>query len=340
LPGAKTTVPVTPRGWIILRLGWEVLILLPDLTRRSTEPLCVEIDGMTLDTETAAATPPPRQEVAGRVALVTGGARGFGRAVALLLASEGADVAVLDRAEDLSSDRFYPMSSLDDLDGTVEEISKIGRRALAIRGDVTSADDCRRAAEAVFAELGRIDILVANAGIWSLAKTWEFTEEEWDLTVDVNLKGAWLAARAVIPRMIEQRYGKIVFVSSIAGLRAYPDYAAYIAAKQGVVGLAKTLAIELGEYRINVNAVCPTQMGKPTVAVSSDPVWEKAVGHPNPTAEEFEAAFAAQHALPYLGIPAYEDVAQSVLWLVSERARLITGHALPVDAGWMAMRGG
>src|SRR5215471_17814725 len=134
--------------------------------------------------------------------------------------------------------------------------------------------------------------------------------------------------------MIGQRYGKIVFVSSIAGLRAYPEYAPYIAAKQGVVGLAKTLAIELGEYRINVNAVCPTQMGKPTVSSSSDPVWEKAVGHPNPTAEEFEAAFAAQHALPHLGIPAYEDVAQSVLWLVSERARLITGHALPVDAGW------
>src|SRR5437867_3787947 len=122
---------------------------------------------MTLDTQAEAAAPPPRQEVAGRVALVTGGARGFGRAVALLLASEGADVAVLDRAADLSSDRFYPMSSLEDLDATVEEISKIGRRALAIRGDVTSADDWRRAAEAVFAELGRIDILVANAGIWS-----------------------------------------------------------------------------------------------------------------------------------------------------------------------------
>jgi NAD(P)-dependent dehydrogenase (short-subunit alcohol dehydrogenase family) len=271
---------------------------------------------------------------------VTGGARGFGRAVALLLASEGADVAVLDRAADLDSDRFYPMGTGDELDATAAEIAGLGRRSLAVRGDVTSAADCDRAAEAVIAELGQLDILVANAGIWSLAKTWEFTEEEWDLTVDVNLKGAWLAARSVIPHMIERRYGKIVFVSSIAGLRAYPDYAPYIAAKQGVVGLAKTLAIELGEHRINVNAVCPTQMGKPAVASSSDPVWEHAVGHANPTADEFEAAFAAQHALPHLGIPAYEDVAQSVLWLVSERARLITGHALPVDAGWIALRGG
>jgi NAD(P)-dependent dehydrogenase (short-subunit alcohol dehydrogenase family) len=286
-------------------------------------------------------TPPtPRNELEGRVALVTGGARGFGRAVSLLFASEGADVAVMDIGRNLNSPRFYSMSGSDDLTRTKTDIEVTGRRSLAIQGDVTSDEDCRSAAEQVVEAFGQIDILVANAGIWSLGRYWEFTEDEWDLTVDVNLKGAWLISKAVIPSMIERGYGKIVFVSSIAGVRAYPDYAPYIAAKHGVIGLTRSLAIESGEYGINVNAVCPTQMGKPADAMSSDPVWEHAVGHANPTATEFEEAVVRGHLLPHLGIPEYEDVAQSVLWLSSDRSRLITGHALPVDAGWVAKRGG
>jgi NAD(P)-dependent dehydrogenase (short-subunit alcohol dehydrogenase family) len=269
------------------------------------------------------------------VALVTGGARGFGRAISLLLAAEGADVAVADIARDLDDEHFYALSDREQLERTAQELRDLGRRSLGIAADVTSAEDCARAARTATAELGPIDILVANAGIWSVARAWEFTEEEWDVNVDVNLKGAWLSARAVVPQMIERRHGKIVFVSSIAGLRAYPNYAPYIAAKHGVVGLTKSLAIELGEYRINVNAVCPTGMGPASAAH----LWGNVAGE-GATEAELEQTVTQDHLIRHVGIPTYEDVAQSVLWLVSERARLITGHALPVDAGWIAKRGG
>jgi NAD(P)-dependent dehydrogenase (short-subunit alcohol dehydrogenase family) len=279
-------------------------------------------------------------ELDGQVALVTGAARGFGRAVALLLARAGADVAVSDLASDLPSDRFYPMSRVEQLEETAAQVGALGRRVVGIQADVTSQDDCRRMADATIEALGRIDILVANAGIWSQAKPWEFSEDEWDLTIDVNLKGAWLAAKFAIPHMIEQRHGKIVFVSSIAGLRAYNWYAPYIAAKHGVIGLMKSLALELGEYDINVNAICPCQMGRPGPDDPPDPIWERSVGHPDPTFEEFEAAVSRNNLLTSIGIPDYSEVAESVLWLVSPRARLITGHAVPVDAGWVAKRGG
>jgi len=296
---------------------------------------------MTIETTSSvAAHRGSRGELKGCTALVTGGARGFGRAIALLFAAEGADVAVSDIAEDVKSEAFYALSSREQLEQTASDVRALGRRSLAVAADVRSADDCARMAEAVVEDFGRIDILVANAGIWSYGRAWEFTEDEWDINLDVNLKGAWLTARAVIPHMIERRDGKIVFVSSIAGLRAYAGLAPYIAAKHGVVGLMKALAIELGEYRINVNAVCPTGMGRPEEAPH---VWHGLAGKTGdqkPVSEELEARMASEHALPHLGIPSYEDAAESVLWLVSERARLITGQALPVDAGWVAKRGG
>jgi|SRR6266508_180464 len=279
-------------------------------------------------------------ELDGKVALVTGAARGFGRAVALLLASEGADVIVSDIARDLDSDRFYAMSDLERLEATADEVRALGPRALAVQADVTSASDCQDMAEAALASFGRVDILVANAGIWSLASAWEFTEEEWDVTVDVNLKGAWLTAKYVVPHMIERRYGKVIFTSSIGGIRAYPKYAPYVAAKHGVIGLMRAFAIELGPYEITVNAICPTQMGKPVATEEPDPVWAGFVGHPNPTAEEFEAAAAQENLFESLGIPDFPLVAEAVLWLASDRSRMVTGHALPVDAGWVAKRGG
>lgn len=279
-------------------------------------------------------------ELDGHVALVTGAARGFGRAVALLLASEGASVALSDIARGRQDGGLPRESAPSDLEATAEEIRSLGRSAVAIPADVRSAADCQRMVEVAADELGAPSILVANAGNWALARAWEFTEEQWDLQIDVNLKGAWLSAKYVIPHMIERRRGKIVFVSSIAGLRAYPSYAPYIAAKHGIVGLTKAFAIELGPYNINVNAVCPCQMGKPVAGDPPDPVWENAVGDPNPTAEEFEAAVTKENLLQEGGVPDFSEVAESVLWLVSDRARLITGHALPVDAGWVAKRGG
>jgi NAD(P)-dependent dehydrogenase (short-subunit alcohol dehydrogenase family) len=257
-----------------------------------------------------------------RTALITGGARGFGRAVARLLASEGADIAIADIGRNLASDKLYPMATVDQLDQTVGEIQAMGRRSIGIRADVTSADDCQRMAETTLQAFGQIDILVANAGVWTYAPPWEFTEEEWDLVVDVNLKGTWLTTKYVVPHMIERRSGRIVMVSSIGGIKAYGGLASYIAAKHGVTGYMKALAIELGPYEINVNAVCPAQMGLPEEGAPPDEL----AGRTN--------------LFDKRGPLSYAQVAQGVLWLVSDAARPVTGLALPMDNGWVVKRGG
>ena len=283
---------------------------------------------------------PGVQEFAGKSVLITGGARGFGRATALRFAEQGADITIADLGNRLESEHFVHTSDRDQLSETAREIEALGSQCRAVVADVTSPADCERmVAEAVDA-FGGIDILLANAGVWSLARAWDFTEEEWDRTIDVNLKGVWLSTKYAVPHMISRREGKIIMVSSIAGLKAYEWYAPYVAAKHGVIGYMKALAIELGEYGINVNAICPTQMGTPVLPDTPDPVWQKSVGKANPTVEEFIAAASAQNLFQDLGIPDFELVAEAVLWLASDRAKLVTGHALPVDAGWVVKRGG
>jgi NAD(P)-dependent dehydrogenase (short-subunit alcohol dehydrogenase family) len=281
-------------------------------------------------------------ELKGKAALVTGGARGFGRAVALLLACEGADVAIADIAGEMTSERITGLATMDDLERTASEVEGLGRRAVAIRADVTRADDCRRAAETAINGLGKIDILCANAGVFSLAPAWELTEDEWDTVMAVNLKGVWLTTKYVVPHMIERRYGKIVITSSRDGLRAEPNYAHYNASKFGVIGYMKSLAIELGPYEINVNAICPTQMADKSSPprAESHPYWDRVVGRPNATYEEFDEASGRENLFERGGQPDFRDVAEGALWLVSDRARLVTGIALAVDAGWIAKRGG
>ena len=277
-----------------------------------------------------------------KTALITGGARGFGRAIAHLLAREGTDIAIADIGHNLPSKRFSALATTEQIERTVEEIRSVGRKAVGIQADVTQADDCRRMAETTLDAFGKIDILCANAGVFSLAPAWELTEEEWDLLMDVNLKGMWLTTKYVVPHMIERRYGKIVMTSSRDGLRMEPNYAHYCAAKAGVIAYAKALAIELGPYQINVNAICPTQMTdrsqRPRAA--SSPYWDQVVGHPNSTYEEFDIASGKENLFERGGQPDFSEVAEGVLWLVSDASRMVTGHALPMDAGWIAKRGG
>ena len=279
----------------------------------------------------------------GKAALVTGGARGFGRALARLFAAEGADVAVADIAREGSPGRFRPVAGAEDLERTVAEIEALGRRAVGIRADVTSADDCERMAREALRAFGRIDVLCANAGVFSFGKAWELTEDEWDALMAVNLKGVWLTTKVVVPHMIERRYGKIVVTSSRNGLRAEPNYSHYCASKSGVIAYVKSLAIELGPYEINVNAICPTQMTDRSAprprSEASRPYWEMVTGTPNPTFEEFDVASGRENLFER-GQPDFSDVAEGALWLASDRSRLVTGHALPVDAGWIAKRGG
>jgi NAD(P)-dependent dehydrogenase (short-subunit alcohol dehydrogenase family) len=265
-------------------------------------------------------------ELTGQVALLTGGAGRFGRAVALLLAEAGADIAVAD------------MVSPDDAGGLIAEIEARGRRGIYIRTDVTSARDCERMAATTVAELGAIDILIANAGLGGRAcAVWEASEDQWDLVLDVSLKGAWLTTKYVVPHMIERRKGKIIMTSSRNGLRAEARWGPYVAAKHGLIGLMKTLAIELGPYRINVNAVCPSSMGW---AADHDTWWDEVTGTENVSLEEFNRWSGSQDLFEKDERMPVEAVAEGVLWLVSERARTVTGHALPLDDGWIVKRGG
>ncbi len=237
------------------------------------------------------------------------------------------------------------MANLDRLSRTVQEIEALGRKAIGIQADVTKADDCRRMAETTLETFSKIDILCANAGVFSLAPAWELTEEEWDTLMAVNLKGVWLTTKYVVPHMIQRRYGKIVITSSRDGLRAEPNYAHYNASKFGVIGFMKSLAIELGPYEINVNAICPTQMADKSSSphareLETNPYWDQVVVHANATYAEFDEASGRENLFETGGQPDFSEVAEGVLWLVSDRSRLVTGHALPVDAGWIAKRGG
>ena len=278
----------------------------------------------------------------GRVALITGGARGFGRAIALLLASEGADVAVADIGGNLPSDKFARMASQEDIDRVVGEVEGLGRRAIGIRADVMKAADCEAMAAATLEAFGQIDILCANAGVFTMGRAWELTEEEWDLVMDVNLKGVWLTTKYVVPHMIERRSGKIVMTSSRNGLKVESNYAHYCASKAAVIMYAKALALEVGPYGINVNAICPTQMADKTRGHwrTSHPYWDEVVGHPGASYDEFDLASGRENLFEAGGQPDFGDVAQGVLWLVSDASRLVTGQALPVDAGWIVKRGG
>lgn len=288
-------------------------------------------------------SPQGRGELEGKTALVTGGARGFGRAVAHLLAGEGCDIAIADLGA--YADRpGSGMAGSEQLQRTVAELEGLGRRSLAIHADVTNAADCERVAAEAIAALDKIDILVANAGTATLGPAWELTEEDWDSVVDVSLKGVWLTTKYVVPHMIERRYGKIVITASRNGLRAEHGYAHYNAAKAGAIHYAKSLALELGPYEINVNAVCPTQMADkpagPPATMATPDYWEQVVGKPNPTYQEFDAASGRENLFERGGQPDFSEVAEGVLWLVSDRSRLVTGHALPMDAGYIAKRGG
>ena len=262
----------------------------------------------------------------GKVALITGAGRGQGRAHAITMAAEGADIGALDICHDLPYPR-YALASGADLGETVRQVEALGRRALALEADVRSARDMERAVQTTVDRFGHIDILICNAGIADMALTWDITEEWWDMMLDVNLKGVWLAIKYTVPGMIARNQGgRILITSSVAGLRGEPGMAHYCASKWGVVGLAKTLAQELSAYGITVNTLHPTAVN--TAIISG---MAKAAGMETEDLIDF---IHAGHALPVKLIEA-ADVASAALWLASDEARYVTGHTLKVDAGRM-----
>lgn len=257
----------------------------------------------------------------GKVVFVTGAARGQGRAEAVRFAAEGADIIALDICEDLPTTE-YPGATPEDLAETARLVEKLGRRVLTHKADTRDFPAVRDALQESVRELGRLDVVVANAGMTTFARTWEIELDHWQATLDINLTGAFHTVKAAVPIMIEQATGgAIVFTSSVAGLRGLPLLADYVAAKHGVTGLAKTLANELGVHRIRVNTVHPHGVNTQLVP-GIRPVLEA----------DPELSTFYQGVLPD-GVSQSEDIAAAVAWIASDEARHVTGVQLPVDLG-------
>jgi SDR family mycofactocin-dependent oxidoreductase len=275
-------------------------------------------------------------ELTNRVALVTGAARGQGRSHALALAAAGADIIAADICAPVAT-APYPMSGPDDLKETVSEIEKLDRRALGLECDVRSSAGLDAVVSAGIAEFGKIDILVANAGIWALGSLWELTDEQWQEVIDINLTGVWRTVKAVVPSMIAGGGGAIVLTSSVNGFEAGAGMAHYVSAKHGVLGLMRNAALELGPHNIRCNAVCPGIVD--TRMNDWQGAYDMMAGHPGGTAEDRQYAAYNWSALAGRGLLAPETVSAAVLWLVSDGAKDITGVALPVDGGHAILPG-
>ena len=242
-------------------------------------------------------------ELAGRVALVTGAAQGIGKAISLLLAKHGADIVVSDILLEKATE-------------TAKEIETMGRKAMAVRVDVSKFQDVDQMVDAILKQFGKIDILVNNAGITRDKLILRMSEEDWDAVLNVNLKGTFNCTRAVVRHMAKQRYGKIVSIASVTGEMGNAGQVNYAASKAGVIGLTKTIAREFAQRGINVNAIAPGYIQTPMTDVLSEKVKED-----------------LKRLIPMdrLGQPG--DVAEAVLFLVSDRSSYITGHVLNVNGG-------
>src|SRR3954466_9562040 len=258
----------------------------------------------------------------GKVAFITGAAHGQGRATALALAKEGVHIAAFDIGKQLEYPK-YKFGSNDELASLKKECAKVGVECLVHKGDVRSDADITKAVKATQKKFGRIDVLFNNAGICAYGLAHELSEDEWDAMVDINLKGAWIVARHVIPHMIAAKRGVIVNNSSIAGLRGMGRLSHYAASKWGLTGLTKSWAIELAPHGIRVISLHPTGVDTPL----NDGLAEMEGKTPREIAEA-----SAGNLLP---VPWVEtsDVAEAVRFLVSDKARYLTGTELVIDAG-------
>jgi SDR family mycofactocin-dependent oxidoreductase len=264
-------------------------------------------------------------EFAGRVAFITGAAHGQGRATALALAGEGARIAAFDLARPLSYPG-YTMGSPSELDSLAAACAELGSECLGFSGDVRDDTAITAAVDATVSLFGQIDILFNNAGICAYGLAHELTEDAWDTMLDINLKGAWLVARRVIPIMMRQRSGVIINNSSVAGLRGMGRLSHYAASKWGLTGLTKSWAIELAPFGIRVNSIHPTGVNTPM----NDGLAALEGLTPKEIAER-----SAGNLLPVPWIEP-EDVANAVLYLASDRARYVTGAPLVIDAGLLS----
>jgi SDR family mycofactocin-dependent oxidoreductase len=272
----------------------------------------------------------------GKVALITGGARGQGRAHALTSAREGADVVLVDIADQLETVP-YRMATPEDLAETVRQVEALDRRALSVTADVRDQGQMDEAVSRGIAEFGTIDILIANAGIWTQGAFWEITDQAWDEMIGVNLTGVWKSAKAVAPHMIERQSGSIVITSSINGLEPGMNYAHYVAAKHAVIGLMKNIALELARYGVRCNSINPGAIKTPMT--DHQGAWDMFAGHEGGTEADMIEGGYHFHALKGMTFMPPQVIADTALYLNSDLAAAVTGVTIPVDAGHMLLTG-
>lgn len=262
----------------------------------------------------------------GRVAFVTGAARGMGRNHAVRLAREGASVIAIDIAAPASNHNGYAAACEDDLKETVRLLEAEARPFLVEVADVRNSTAIDRILADGVARFGhRLDVVVANAGINNWNRFWEMSDDQWQTMIDINLTGVWRTTKAAVPHMISAgNGGSIINISSVAGLKALPGQSHYTAAKHGVTGFTKSAAIELGEYGIRVNSIHPWGV---STAMAEDPMTEKILTeHPN-----YLMSFGA--VLPALPVADLDDISDAVTYLASDLSRAVTGTQLTVDMG-------
>ncbi|BBZ63083.1 mycofactocin-coupled SDR family oxidoreductase [Mycolicibacterium monacense] len=273
--------------------------------------------------------------VDGKVAFITGAARGQGRSHAVRLAEEGADIIAVDVCGPISSHTDIPPATPDDLAQTADLVKGLNRRIVTAEVDVRDFDALDAVVRSGVEQLGRLDIVVANAGIGNGGQTLDKTsEDDWRDMIDVNLSGVWKTVKAAVPHLLSGgRGGSIILTSSVGGLKAYPHTGHYIAAKHGVIGLMRTFAVELGQHSIRVNAVCPTNVNTPLFMNEGT----KKLFRPdleNPGVDDLAVAAQFMHVLP-VGWVEPIDISNAVLFLASDESRYVTGLPVTVDAGSM-----
>jgi (+)-trans-carveol dehydrogenase len=270
--------------------------------------------------------------VEGKVAFITGAARGQGRAHAVRLAEEGADIIAVDICKQIDSVAI-PLSTSEDLAETADLVKGHNRRIVTAEVDVRDFDALKAAVDSGVEQLGRLDIIVANAGIGNGGETLDKTDEvDWTDMIDVNLAGVWKTVKAGVPHILAGgRGGSIILTSSVGGLKAYPHTGHYVAAKHGVVGLMRTFAVELGQQNIRVNSVHPTNVNTPLfMNKGTMKLFRPDLENPGP--DDMKVVGQLMHTLP-IGWVEPEDIANAVLFLASDEARYITGVTLPIDGG-------
>ncbi|WP_330257665.1 mycofactocin-coupled SDR family oxidoreductase [Nocardia sp. NBC_00565] len=272
--------------------------------------------------------------VEGKVAFITGAARGQGRSHAVRLAQEGADIIAIDVCKQL--DRVpFPMPTSEDLATTADLVKAEGRRVVTAEVDVRDYAAMKAAVDSGVEQLGRLDIIVANAGLANEGgQLVDLEEDLWEDMIGVNLGGVWKSVKAAVPHMIAAgRGGSIILTSSVGGLKAYPQVGHYVAAKHGVVGLMRTFAVELGQHSIRVNSVHPTHVNTPMLLNEGTfKLFRPDLENPGP--KDLEPICQMFHTLP---VPWVEpiDISNAVLYLASDESRYVTGVPLPIDAGSM-----